>query len=186
MSLVGFSGKNHPQQVGARGADDNVDDRGTDPFFDALHKKHGFTLDVAASPDNAKCERFFTKEQDGLAQPWARERVWCNPPYSNIRHWVEKAWFEYPRTPLIVMLLPANRTEQGWWQELVEPYRDFPSSPLKVQFLPGRMRFVRAGRDHIGANERPPFGCCLLRWGMSLPSFTGPRLEAASQGRFGL
>ena len=33
-----------------------------------------------------------------------------------------------------------------------------------VEFLPGRMRFIAAGADDIGPNERPPFGCCLLIW----------------------
>lgn len=165
MSLVGFQGKNHPQQVGVKGADDTVDDRGTDPaFFDALQKQYGFTLDVAASSANARCERYFSKFDDGLSQSWEDERVWCNPPYSDIRPWVAKAWQESRRCPVIVLLVPANRTEQKWWQELVEPYRDRPGSPLLVEFLAGRLRFVKANQDRIGANERPPFGCCLLVW----------------------
>ena len=102
---------------------------------------------MAASDANAKCPRFWTEDDDGLAQPWAGERVWCNPPYSfpNLRAWVAKAWQEWTAADppaLIVMLLPANRTEQQWWQELVEPYRDRPGSDLRVEFLPGRMRFL--------------------------------------------
>ncbi|MGN6609970.1 MAG: DNA N-6-adenine-methyltransferase [Jatrophihabitans sp.] len=92
------------------------------------------------------------------------ETVWCNPPYSDIEPWVAKAWDEHPATGGIVMLLPANRTEQGWWQRLVEPFRDQPGSPLTVTFLRGRMRFLRPGQSAIGPNERPPFGCCLLVW----------------------
>lgn len=66
-------------------------------------------------------------------------------------------------TELVVMLLPANRTEQGWWQRQVEPYRDRDRG-LRVEFLPGRLRFLSPGARRVGANERPPFGSCLLIW----------------------
>jgi hypothetical protein len=98
---------------------------------------------------------------DGLAQSWAGERVWCNPPYSSIEPWLEKAWGE--DAELIVMLLPANRTEQGWWQRHVEPHRD-RGGRLRVEFLPGRMRFIAHDDDAIRPNARPPFGVCLLIW----------------------
>ena len=39
-------------------------------FFDKLNDEFHFTLDAAASPDNAKCTNYFTEEQDGLAQSW--------------------------------------------------------------------------------------------------------------------
>lgn len=156
MSLVGFKAKNHPQQR----TNPAVDDRGTDPeLFRKLDERFHFTVDVAASPHNAKCSRYFTVDQNGLAQSWAGERVWCNPPYSNIEPWVRKAWRE---NALIVMLLPANRTEQGWWQRWVEPCRK--DGRLEVEFLAGRPRFVNVGKEGIGPNERPPFGCCLLIW----------------------
>lgn len=95
------------------------------------------------------------------------ERVWCNPPYSDCGAWVRKAWDEWRsegRPELIVMLLPANRVEQKWWQEQVEPYRDRPGSPLRVEFLPGRMRFIRPNWTPGPKGDRPPFGCCLLIW----------------------
>lgn len=172
MSLAGFRASNHPQQTAKRGASDAVDDRGTDQaFFDATSARFGgFTLDVAAAPHNAKCERYYTVEDDGLTRPWDAVSVWCNPPYSDIRSWVEKAWAEWLTTsPLrprrIVMLLPANRVEQGWWQDLVEPYRDKPGSPLRVEFLRGRLRFDRPDWTPGPKGDRPPFGCCLLIWG---------------------
>jgi hypothetical protein len=68
------------------------------------------------------------------------------------------------RPERIVMLLPANRVEQGWWQDEVEPYRDKPDSPLRVEFLRGRMRFDRPGWTPGPKGDRPPFGCCLLIW----------------------
>ena len=68
---------------------------------------------------------------------------------------------------LIVLLLPANRTEQGWWQRQIEPMRDRALSPLVTEFLPGRLRFLKPGQTVIGPNERPPFGIvlCIWEWG---------------------
>lgn len=61
-------------------------------FFDELDREFHFELDVCATSENAKCRRFYTKEQDGLAQPWTG-RVWCNPPYGReIGKWVKKAF----------------------------------------------------------------------------------------------
>lgn len=163
MTLIGVRSKNHPQQVAKRGVDRNGDDRATEPgFFSDLHARFSFTIDVAAAAHNAKLPRFWTLADDGLRQSWAGERVWCNPPYSAIWPWIRKAWWE-TNCPLVVMLLPANRTEQRWWQREVEPHRD-RGGVLSVEFLPGRLRFIAAGAEGIGPNERPPFGCCLLIW----------------------
>jgi hypothetical protein len=182
MSLVGFKARNHQQQVGRRGANPKVDDRATTwEVFEPLHERFGFTIDVAASKENAKLERFYSIEDDGLSKVWSGERVWCNPPYSSIEPWVEKAafwshshdsgvpakhspgenlWVE--PAELIVMLLPANRTEQGWWQRWIEPGRR--GGMIQAEFLPGRMRFLAPGEDTIKPNSRPPFGVCLVIW----------------------
>lgn len=64
-------------------------------FFDELNAEFNFTLDPCATSENAKCARYFTKEDDGLAQSWSGERVFCNPPYGrDINKWVEKAYNE--------------------------------------------------------------------------------------------
>lgn len=162
MTLAGYKSQNHPQQVAKRGGPrPEVDDRATTPEdFEPLHERFGFTVDVAASADNAKLPRFYTFHDDGLAQSWRGERVWCNPPYSSIEPWVEKA--HGSGAELVVMLLPANRTEQGWWQRQIEPYRC--EGRILVEFLPGRLRFLKPGQSEIKPNERPPFGCCLVIW----------------------
>lgn len=51
-----------------------------------------FDLDVCAPPggiDWIPAKRYFTQEDDGLAQPWAG-RVWMNPPYSDSAPWVDR------------------------------------------------------------------------------------------------
>lgn len=41
-----------------------------------------FDLDVAAAAHNAKAPRYWTRDDNGLAQSWASERAFCNPPFS--------------------------------------------------------------------------------------------------------
>ena len=62
-------------------------------FFDQIDKDFGpFTLDPCATKSNAKCNRYFTKEDNGLVQPWAPAKVWMNPPYGKeIGPWMQKA-----------------------------------------------------------------------------------------------
>lgn len=91
--------------------------------FDALHARFSFTLDVCATPENAKCGRYYTQDDNGLLRPWWNasrpERCWMNPPYGReIVHWVAKARSEAERGALVVGLLPA-RTDARWWQEHV-------------------------------------------------------------------
>jgi phage N-6-adenine-methyltransferase len=176
MSVVGYKARNHPQQVSAHGPRKDVDER-TIPAddFAPLDKRFQFTIDAAATAENTRLPRYWTEADNALEQSWTGERVWCNPPYShpNLSLWVQKAWYEWRRgASLIVMLVPANRTEQEWWQRWVEPDRDRTFSfraghmrfSLRAEFLPGRMRFLAPGATEIGPNERPPFGCCLLIW----------------------
>ncbi len=174
MSLVNFAAENHPQQIEKRGALDPIDDRATPPeYFAILNSRFSFTLDAAASFENRKCERFFNYAANGLAQPWAGERVWCNPPFSNLGAWVLKASAEAKQAELIVMLVPANRTEQSWWQDYIEPFRDRAGSILRAEFVRGRLRFIKAGAENVEANNRPPFGVCLLIW-EPMPNFAKP------------
>ena len=172
MSLTEFRARNHPQQTAQRQAvslfpdlhdpTDDVDDRWTPPdLWGKLNDRFEFTVDVASSDSNAKCDRHYTLETDGLAQDWSGERVWCNPPFSNIRPWVEKA--HATTDALVVILCPANRTEQGWWQEFIEPHRD-RGGRLTVEFLAGRTKFVLPRGEYAEKGNTPPFGCCLLIW----------------------
>ena len=137
----------------------------------------GWDLDVAACEESHKAEEFYTVAMDGLSRPWLG-RVWCNPPYSDIAPWVAKAWREIGHCQTIAMLLPASRTEQGWWQRLVEPLRDrsdgencdyveapggFPVE-FFTRFLSGRTRFGHPGNPEGVGVGSPPFGCVLLVW----------------------
>lgn len=104
-------------------------------FFDWLNSIFRFDLDVCALPENAKCEKYYTPETDGLKQPWTGG-VWCNPPYGReIGKWVEKAIREREReyNRFIVMLLPA-RTDTKWFQQYVY-------GKAYLYFINGRLSF---------------------------------------------
>lgn len=100
-------------------------------LFDGLNQEFEFNLDVCALPENAKCERFFTPEEDGLAQDWNGAIVWCNPPYGReVRKWVKKA---SETNGTVVMLLPA-RTDTSWFHEIIY-------NKTEIMFLRGRLKF---------------------------------------------
>lgn len=116
-------------------------------LFERLDAKYRFDLDVCATAENAKCDRFYTREDDGLAQPWDG-RCWCNPPYGReIAKWVKKA---VESKTLVVMLLPA-RTDTRWFHEYCLPYG-------KIEFIKGRLRFG-------GAKENAPFASMIVVFG---------------------
>lgn len=99
-------------------------------LFDELNREFGFQTDVCALPENAKCDEFYTPEQDGLSQQWTGV-CWCNPPYGRkIGKWVKKA-AESKAT--VVMLLPA-RTDKKWFHDYIIPNAE-------IRFIKGRLKF---------------------------------------------
>lgn len=115
----------------------------TDPeVFARLDALHGpFTLDPCATAENAKCARYFTSDDDGLAQHWSG-RVFMNPPYGRaLGAWMAKAWESVDRgeAELVACLVPA-RTDTRWWHEY--------AVRGEVEFVRGRLRF---GSSSAGA-----------------------------------
>ena len=115
-------------------------------LFDALDEIHGFTLDVCATPENSKCDKYFTKEEDGLEQEW--EGVcWMNPPYGRaITKWVEKAAASGCK---VVCLLPA-RTDTSWFHDYC--------TKGDIDFIRGRLKFS-------GAKNSAPFPSMIVTFG---------------------
>ena len=61
-------------------------------------------------------------------------RVFCNPPYSEISKWVEKAFRESRNdNTLVVMLIPA-RTDTRY-------FHNFINNRAEVRFVRGRLKF---------------------------------------------
>lgn len=116
-------------------------------LYRALDQEFAFTIDVAADHDNAHCDRFFDREADALAQSWAGERVFCNPPYGReLDQWIRKGMLEaQDNGALVVMVLPA-RTGNRWFHRYVLPHAE-------IRFIPGRLNFQRGSPGR----SRAPF-----------------------------
>jgi site-specific DNA-methyltransferase (adenine-specific) len=102
-------------------------------FYDLLDAEFNFTLDPCADDTNHKCDKYFTKAQNGLVQDWSGERVYCNPPYGKgIQEWVAKC---ANHDGLAVMLIPA-RTDTKWFHQFV-----YNKPNVEVRFVKGRLKF---------------------------------------------
>lgn len=101
-------------------------------FFNMLNDEFMFTLDPCATKENAKCTKFYTQENNGLAQSWNNESVFCNPPYGReIRKWVKKA--SEAVGGVVVMLIPA-RTCTSY-------FHDYIYGKAEIRFIRGRLKF---------------------------------------------
>lgn len=99
--------------------------------FDPLHREFAFTVDAAASSENALLPRYWDLEANALFQDWDNERVWCNPPYGEAqRDFIHKA---SRSQGLVVMLIPA-RTDTSIWHSCIH-------GKAEVRFVKGRIKF---------------------------------------------
>ena len=101
-------------------------------FFDRLDEEFNFDLDVCANVENAKCEKYFTEEMDGLQQEW-KGVCWMNPPYGRqIGKWMKKAYESSLNGATVVCLVPA-RTDTRWWHDYC--------MKGEIRFVKGRLKF---------------------------------------------
>lgn len=116
-------------------------------FFGKLNEEFKFTLDVCATKENAKCERFYTKTNDGLSCSWENEVCWMNPPYGReIVKWMKKAYEEAGNNCTTVCLVPA-RTDTRWWHEYA---------------IRGEIRFIKGRLKFGGCKNSAPFPSALI------------------------
>lgn len=114
-----------------------------DELFRRLHHEYQFTMDGAASEGTGLLPRASTPE---APRPWEGERVFCNPPWSNIAPFVELG----PTAALAVLLVPA-RTNARWFHQAL-------ALGAETRYFLGKPRFR-------GAKWNSPVDCLLLVFG---------------------
>lgn len=104
-------------------------------FYNILNKEFNFTLDPCATRQNAKCNKYFTIDDNGLEQDWSNDIVFMNPPYGReIKNWVEKAYKESVKGAVVVCLIPA-RTDTRYWHDWIF------NKASEIRFVKGRLKF---------------------------------------------
>jgi len=102
-------------------------------FFNEVDKEFGFTLDVCATDDTAKCKDYYTPKDSAFNYEW--EGVcWMNPPYGRgIGSWIQKAHESAQNGATVIALLPA-RTDTKW-------FHNYIYNMYEVRYIKGRLKF---------------------------------------------
>lgn len=107
-----------------------------------------FIVDLAASKSNTVAKKFYSERSNALVQPWVFDGWnWLNPPFCDLKPWVQKAYEESGLGAHTAMLVPAG-VGSNWW-------RDWVHSKARVLLLNGRITFV-------GHKQPYPKDCALL------------------------
>jgi phage N-6-adenine-methyltransferase len=107
-----------------------------------------FAVDLAASQSNTVAKQFYSERSNALIQPWVFDGWnWLNPPFGDIRPWVQKACEESRLGAHTAMLVPAG-VGANWW-------RDWVHGKARILLLNGRITFV-------GHKQAYPKDCALL------------------------
>jgi phage N-6-adenine-methyltransferase len=140
-------------------ANRNVDYGTPQWLFDQLDAEFHFTIDACALPHNAKCNRYWSPEQDGLRQGWAGETPFWNPPFDDCGAWARKAYNESLRGVTSVGLVPTRR--QDYWFRL-------GTENAQMRLIQGGILLFAGGGDQAGRLARQD--CTVFVFG---PTFKG-------------
>ena len=133
----------------------NIKDSWQTPIeiFNKLDLEFNFTCDVAASLENKLCGLSYGEMENALNQQWY-DCNWCNPPYSDITPWVNKAIEQHGLGQTTVMLIPAD-TSVKWFKLAYE-------SCNEVRFISGRISFINTDTQKpVNGNNK---GSVLFIW----------------------
>lgn len=117
-------------------------------FYDRLNAEYHFKWDLAASDDNAKCNCYFTRDDNSLKQDWAglSGNLFLNPPYGRqLKLWVRKAATTKLKAKQNLVMLIPSRTDTSYWH-------DYIFNHAEIGFLRGRLKFEVGG---VGGDSAP-------------------------------
>ena len=128
----------------------NTNEYETPPkLFNKLNAEFHFTLDPCATNKNTKCQKYYTKEDDGLSKSWHLDIVFMNPPYGRkISKWIRKAYLESTLGAIVVCLIPA-RTDTIYWHKYI-----FPCAS-EIRWIKKRIKFT-------GCKNSAPFPSAIV------------------------
>ncbi|WNV46710.1 DNA methyltransferase [Klebsiella phage EKq1] len=120
-----------------------------------------FEVDLAACEKSTKCDFYFCKEENSLAQDWSQfDAMFLNPPYDNITPWTEKSREIKPGSVLAVVLPNDNSTV--WFRNMVEQAYTIINIVSNGKNS-GRLAFEHAGTGKAGKQNNKGTVIFILR-----------------------
>lgn len=139
------------------------------PVFENLNAEFAFVADMAADESNCLVPLHYNQESNSLSFEWAEELnqffpsvrswVWCNPPYSNPKPWVEKALEAQKNGLGVVMLLNADTSTEWFYKALtgVSEIRHVTGYRQGGSFKNGRIQFMESDTLKASSNNKAQF-----------------------------
>ncbi|MFK0541788.1 DNA N-6-adenine-methyltransferase [Escherichia coli] len=118
-------------------------------LFRNLHREFGFSMDGAATKHDTLLPRF---TDDISRQSWVSEKVFCNPPYSDIPSFLAKA----SEADLAVFLIPYRPHTTYWLKHIF-------TNPLchEIRILHRAVKYLPPA-GHNGLVIRSPFPSAIV------------------------
>ena len=124
--------------------------------FDYWNRRYDFTLDAAASKENAPCEKYYNITYDSLNNVWEEKQVaWLNPPFGDVGPWVERCIYEMDAHGSTIVALLPNSTEARW-------FHDIYYTASRITLLTGRISFI--DQETGKGNGRNANGSIFVEW----------------------
>lgn len=134
----------------------DVRDEWRTPLFvyDWIDTRFEFGVDLAASHVNHLSDAYVTRGENSLVQDWSRLAGpgFCNPPYSDIDPWLEKAVTEARKGFTSVFLIPTPNGEDRYGEYVFDVASE-------IIFITGRLAFLRPDGAPVSGNTR---GSCFV------------------------
>lgn len=132
----------------------------------------GIELDPASSKAAnkvVKAKKFYTKEDDGLAQTWRAKSLWMNPPFSRtdsgilMLPFAQKLVESYRSGDVLeACVLTHSRTENRW-------FRAYAEQAQRICFISKRLKFWNEVNAGTGSS---PNGQVVFYFGQEGKKFT--------------
>ncbi len=151
-------------------------------LFDDLNKEFDFDADLCATEDNSKCYSYckdYLTEIIGGVFDGSKQTFFMNPPYSNPKPFIEKAWEDSKHCKIVCLVKcdPSTRWWATFWnyekvfiRELDEDTDEFyifdillpgPKPGCEVRFFPKRIKFDPP-KGWKGMQSGPSFASALV------------------------
>tara|TARA_R110000751_G_scaffold301504_1_gene414139 strand:+ start:1074 stop:1532 length:459 start_codon:yes stop_codon:yes gene_type:complete len=109
-------------------------------------------IDVCATNQDKKCE-FFIGE-NSLDKIW-HKNFFMNPPYSNVKDWIRKAYFSHIKYNVSGLALLFAKTDTKVWHECIL------HGQAEVYFIQGRIKFFKNG---VESKNPAPYPSAFVFW----------------------